>query len=230
MKLEIFKYGKHQYEYYLVFEDRKTISLRVKPNLKIILKCPNNYSDDKIEKFLIKKWNWLEKQLKDLRRFNKAKKEKEYVSGESFLYLGRQYKLVVEKSENNEVFFKSGVITLKSSDFNKNKDILNKWYEERAKEVFKERYNKMLKKFNYDFIPELSLRKMEKRWGSFLSKKKVLLNPKLIKAHKDCIDYVIIHELCHMRHQNHSPAFYKFLESKIYNWKKIQEKLEIRFL
>ncbi len=87
----------------------------------------------------------------------------------------------------------------------------------------------MLKKFNYDFAPELSLRKMQKRWGSFLTKKKVLLNPELIKASKECIDYVIIHELCHMKHQDHSAAYYRFLSSKYPNWKGIKDQLELRF-
>jgi predicted metal-dependent hydrolase len=230
MEQETFKYGDYKYKYYLVYEDRKTISLTVKPNLSIIVKCPHTYSEDKIEKFLKRKWNWLQKQLKDLKRFNKNKKEKEYISGESFLYLGRQYKLVVKKSEKNRVHFQSGRIILESLDVSKNKKILNEWYEKRAEQVFKERYRQMLKKFNYEFVPELALRKMEKRWGSFLTKKKVLLNPELIKAHKECIDYVIIHELCHMKHQNHSTNFYKLLESKVPHWKKVKEKLELRFL
>ena len=88
----------------------------------------------------------------------------------------------------------------------------------------------MLNKFDYDFVPELALRKMTKRWGSFLSQKKVLLNPKLIKASKECIDYVIIHELCHMKYQNHSKAYYDFLTLKCPNWKQLSDELEIRFV
>lgn len=106
---------------------------------------------------------------------------------------------------------------------------LEKWYLERAEKVFQERYKLMLKKFDYDFIPELATRKMEKRWGSFLAKKKVLLNPELIKASKECIDYVITHELCHMKYLNHSPAYYRFLTSKCFNWKAVKEELELRF-
>jgi predicted metal-dependent hydrolase len=71
---------------------------------------------------------------------------------------------------------------------------------------------------------------MEKRWGSFLVKKKILLNPELIKASKECIDYVITHELCHMKYQNHGAAYYRFLSSKCPNWEELKERLELRFL
>ncbi|MDH3324323.1 MAG: M48 family metallopeptidase, partial [Candidatus Peregrinibacteria bacterium] len=182
MDIQIFQYGDYKYEYYLVYEDRKTIRLTVNPNLKIILQCPLSYTEEKIEKFLKRKWNWLEKQIKDLKRFQRNKKDKEYISGESFLYLGRQYKLVVKEADKDNVHFESGKIIIKTSNSNKNKTLLKNWYEKRAEKVFKERYKQMLKKFNYNFTPDLALRKMEKRWGSFLTKKKVLLNPELIKA------------------------------------------------
>lgn len=71
---------------------------------------------------------------------------------------------------------------------------------------------------------------MSKRWGSFLNNKKIILNPKLIQASKECIDYVITHELCHMKYRNHDTKFYKALKNKISNWGEIKEKLELRFL
>jgi predicted metal-dependent hydrolase len=87
-----------------------------------------------------------------------------------------------------------------------------------------------MKKFNYDFTPDLVIRKMQKRWGSYLSNKKIILNPLLIRASKDCIDYVIVHELCHMKHKNHNENFFKLQESIIFNWREVKEKLELRFL
>ncbi|QQS58754.1 DUF45 domain-containing protein [Candidatus Peregrinibacteria bacterium] len=115
------------------------------------------------------------------------------------------------------------------NDSEKNEELIESWYEKRAKLIFFERYRQMLKKFDYDFAPELALRKMPKRWGSFLSKKKVLLNPELVKASKECIDYVITHELCHMKYQNHSKEYYRFLTSKCPNWKSIKDQLELKF-
>ncbi len=228
-----FHYGDYKYQYYLVREERKTLRLTVYPNLKIVLYVPNGHPEDKIINFLTRKCGWITAQVKDIKRLQRSNKNKEYISGESLLYLGRQYKLVVEKSDQDQVYFESGKIILHTigsvTDSHRNKELLDKWYEERAQSIFEERYRQMLKKFNYDFTPELSIRKMPKRWGSFLTKKKVLLNPELIKASKECIDYVITHELCHMKYQNHSPEYYRFLTSRCHNWKVIKEQLELRF-
>ena len=234
MNLKIFTYGDYRYRYHLFRQERKTVSLTVQPNLNIILRCPCDYPEKKIEEFLKRKWNWLEAQIRDLKKFQRKTEGKEYISGESFIYLGRQYRLLVEESRIDNVGLEKGRIIIKTTEEKSNKaynqKLIQKWYERKAGEVLEERYCYVLKKFNYEFRPELALRKMEKRWGSFLAKKKILLNPELIKASKECIDYVITHELCHMRYQNHSKLYYKFLVAHCPNWKELKEKLELRFL
>lgn len=234
MKINTFKYGQYSYEYYLAFQDRKTIALTVQPSLNIILKCPIGYDVDKIDKFLKRKWLWLEKQVQYFKKYKKKVAQKEYVSGESFLYLGRQYKLLVKVGEAPQVKLEKGSITLFTTgcaqDLSANKKILEKWFEQRTKSVFTARLDEMVKNFNDGRIPELITRKMPKRWGSYLSNKKIILNPLLIRASKDCIDYVIVHELCHMRHKNHNKNFFKLQESVVPNWKEVKEKLELRFL
>ena len=235
MTKQIFTYGNYSYEYFLIKQSRKTVSLTVQPSLKIILKCPSDYKDEKIQKFLENKWRWMEKQLRYFKKYKKEVLKKEYVSGESFLYLGRQYKLmVVKKAKENRVILKHGrllLFTSKSvSNKNNNKKILQGWYAGRMEKIFTDEYKKVLKIFDYDFEPQLATREMNKRWGSFLNHKKIILNPKLIQASKECIAYVITHELCHMKHKNHDTKFYKALKSKIPNWEEVKEKLELRFL
>lgn len=228
-----FIYGKYSFEIYRIAENRKTVRLTIYPNLKIVLFTPLDFSDEKIDSFLKRKINWINKQLKELKRLKRNGSNKQYISGESLLYLGRQYKLIVEKADIDSVSFKHGRIivnTTKSvTDSQTNQILLDHWYLKQSERVLKERYNLMLKKFAYTFTPELSIRKMSKRWGSFLAKRKILLNPELIKAHKECIDYVIIHELCHMKHNNHSAAYYRFLTLKCPNWRSLKEQLELRF-
>ncbi len=67
---------------------------------------------------------------------------------------------------------------------------------------------------------------MNKRWGSFIGKRRIILNPRLISASKECIDYVITHELCHMRYKNHNKVFYNYLKSKMPDWEKRKDRLE----
>jgi predicted metal-dependent hydrolase len=141
---------------------------------------------------------------------------------------------LARKGTVDEVKLKYGKIMLITtgsvSDKGKNKKILNGWYSSRAEIIFKEQYKKVLKNFSYDSEPILVIRKMNKRWGSYLKEKKIFLNSVLIQAPKECIDYVITHELCHMKYKKHDKSFYDLLKSKINNWEEVKEKLELRFL
>ena len=232
MKKQTFTYGNYSYEYFLVRQARRSISLTVDPSLKIVLKCPVDCDQERIQKFLKKKWRWLEKQINYFKKYKKTSRDKEYVSGESFLYLGRQYKLSVKKAKQDSISLKYGrlqLLTTKNVDNKRyNKKLLEDWYFKRTEEIFAKEYRKVLKNFDYDFEPKLSIRKMSRRWGSFLNGKKIILNPKLIQAPKECIGYVITHELCHMKYKNHDKRFYNLLKGKIDNWEEIKERLELR--
>jgi predicted metal-dependent hydrolase len=234
MKQKTFKFGQYSYDYYLVEQERKTVALTVQPSLNIILKCPLKYEEDKIERFLKKKWFWMEKQMKYFKKYKKNITKKEYVSGESFLYLGRQYKLLVKIAAKERVGLEKGKITIYTTKSTKNgteiKKVLDKWFAERTKFIFHARLKKVIKKFDYDFVPEIIIRKMQKRWGSYMVNKKIVLNPLLIRASTDCIDYVIVHELCHIKYKQHDKSFYKLQEKILPNWKDVKEKLELRFL
>ncbi len=228
---EVFTYGRYKYEYIKIKEDRKTLRLTVQPDLKIVLYVPTEANEDRIEDFLKRKWKWLEKQLSFFEKYQRKTYKKEYVSGENFLYLGRQYKLKVHKGQKKEVKLTKGVLNLSTvgdvRNKSMNKQILEDWYEKRREIKFPERYEQILNNFNYDFVPKLTVRKMKKRWGSFLTGKKIILNPELVRAPTECIDYVITHELCHMKYKRHSSDFYDFLELKMPDWERIKERLEL---
>ena len=107
--------------------------------------------------------------------------------------------------------------------------MLSKWYLEKAKIQFNESLNRCWQKFNkFNFSkPKIYIRQMQRRWGSLSDKGTMTININLIRAPKDCIDYVVTHELCHLKYHNHSQAFYKLVASVIHDWKKIKQKLEL---
>lgn len=226
-----FVFGTFVYEYQLIKQDRKTLSLIVTPDLRIILKCPQQADAERIESFLQKKWFWLEKQLSFFKKYQRKIYEKEYISGEGFLYLGRQYKLVVKRGKEDLVSLSHGQLTIYTtklvSDSRHNKKIIDNWLTDKINTIFQERLKEMFARFDYKIMPALAIREMQKRWGSFLNKEKILLNPKLIHVSKDCIDYVIVHELCHLKYKNHNARFWKLLTEKYPRWEKIKDKLEI---
>ena len=225
-----FIFGTFIYEYQLIKQDRKTLSLTVTPDLRIIVKCPHKADSERIDTFLQKKWFWLEKQLSFFKKYQRKTYEKEYVSGEGYLYLGRQYKLTVRKGKEDSVSLTRGQLILLTTklvtDGKYNKKLIDKWFAEKVDLIFQDRFTEMLSLFDFKTTPKLSIREMKKRWGSFLNQDKIFLNPKLIHTSKDCIDYVIVHELCHMKHKNHDKRFYDFLDQKFPKWEKVKEKLE----
>ncbi|MFW5703760.1 MAG: M48 family metallopeptidase [Patescibacteria group bacterium] len=237
-----FMYGTHRYNYYLIREHRKSISLTVKPDKTLLVKCPEHATEDRINEFLKRKWKWLDTKIQFFDSF--ACKEKpngrlehgtEYVSGESLLYLGRQYKLIVEHSEENKVVVEPGRIIVKTLHHHdkvvqsvKVRNVLKMWYHKQTRKIFHERFKLMLKRFELDYMPQLRIMPMTRRWGSFVSDSKIILNSSLIYAHKECIDYVIVHELCHLRYKNHSKYFWALLDAKYPSWKKVKERLEKR--
>lgn len=225
-----FIFGSYVYHYDLVMQDRKSLSLTVTPDLQICVKCPHKADEDRLETFLKRKWFWLEKQLSFFRKYQRKIYQKEYISGEGFLYLGKQYKLLVKRASEDKVSMTKGLLmvhTTKSvQDGKHTKKLIDAWYREKTEKVFSDRFNEMKSKFDYKKMPDLAIREMQKRWGSFLENGKVVLNPKLIHTSRDCIDYVIVHELCHVKYKNHNKLFYTFLKKKYPKWEKVKEKLE----
>ena len=230
MKIRDFNYGNYSYRYELIPQDRKTLSLTVRPDMGIVVKCPEYAQEDRINDFLKRKWTWLNKQLQFFANFQRVLYKREYVAGESLRYLGRQYKLIVKKGRHDQVSLLKGqlIVSTKKSvtDGAYNKSLIEGWYQEKAKAVFKEIYIDALQRFDYNDQPELLLRQMKKRWGSFTGNKRIILNPQLISASKECIDYVITHELCHMKYKNHDKVFFRYLKSKMPDWQKRKDRLE----
>lgn len=230
---QTFNYGAYSYEYYIEFSDRKSLSLIVRPDLRIIARVPNGATLDEIEQFLAKKWRWFDKRLTEFKKYYKKSFERQYLAGESYYYLGRQYMLIIEKASNDMVKLERGKLriytTRNETNGNHNKMLLEAWFDRRRSVIFKQEYILALKLFGYDKIPQLRIRAMSKRWGSYTADNKVSLNPKLINAPREAIFYVCVHELCHVVNKKHDEAFYLEMTKRLPAWRQTKERLEIRF-
>ena len=222
------QFGSVEIEYVLDFKDRKNLTIKVYPDCIVKITAPYETPLEKIEQHIKKKAPWIIKQQREFLSYQPFTTERIYVNGETHLYLGRQYKVRVETDSRNEVKLFRGRITVLCKNDNNVKEILSKWYREKAFVHFEEILNKVFPLFKKHKItkPELYIRSMEKRWGSCTPNGKIILNPELIKAPKGSIEYVIVHELCHLVHHNHTKAFYNLQEFMMPDWKKWKEKLE----
>lgn len=223
-------FGSQTIDYLLTYADRKTLGITVHPDLKITVKAPDSAVFEEIEKRIQKKSPWIIKQLDYFESFLPRTPERKYVSGETHRYLGKQYRLKVIESEDEQVKMKAGYIQvfLPYKFPQEVKRLLTKWYYNHAKNKLTERYEQAKTKFKkYDIEPEsLRFMRMKTRWGSCSKRHSIVLNPELIKAPLRCIDYVIIHEMCHIRHHDHGKDFYQLLDIMMPDWKRWKDKLE----
>lgn len=212
----------------IVKKDIKNMYLSVTPDCSVILKAPIDTPDSFIESFLKKKESWIEKQVTHFKSIGVTNTEKRYVSGESFKYLGKNYRLKVHKSFEERVSLYRGYIHLyvaDNEDIVRKKQLIENWYNVKSKEklfeIFIENYSKVTNN-----IPNFAVRKMKKRWGSCnFEKNKIILNEKLIEKPKYCIEYVVFHELAHLKHPNHSREFYNYLTYLLPDWEFRRERL-----
>ena len=218
--------------YELYYTDRKTLGIKVYPDTSVKVFAPIDTDLPIIEQLLKAKRKWIEKQQRSFQSYLPATPARQYIGGESFLYLGKQYMLKIEPSTAEEVKLYQGRLVVKTvnPEATHIKKLLQQWYIARATILFNKLFEEqfcLFKRFRLE-KPILQIKKMEKRWGSCTPQQKIILNTELIKAPIVCINYVILHELCHLVHHNHSQAFYQLLESFMPDWQKYKQLLETR--
>lgn len=226
-------YGNKKIYFELERKNVKNINLTIKPDMSIGVSANDNVPLDYIKDFVKKKGPWILKNINYFKKFEpEIKQEREYVSGESVKYLGKQYRLRVRQSSIETVKYFRGYIYLyvkDTNDFKRKEKLFNKWLDEKAIKHFNESLDRMYPLIkNYDIPePQIKIREMKARWGSCHRQNKViLLNLELIKAPKYCIDYVVMHELIHFIYKNHDVNFYTLLTTLMPDWEKRKEILD----
>lgn len=230
MKIEKITYGSKNIEFELTYSERKTLGITVNPDLSVQVKAPENADRETIFKKVEKRASWILEQKRFFLEFEPRKIDYLYKSGESHYYLGRQYVLKIETGKAEEVFYQGRYLVVETRDKSKNniKKLMDIWYRKRAKIKFAEYAEPLIERFKkYKVEPnKIYIQNMKTRWGSCSAKGNIVLNPELIKAPKPCIEYVIIHELCHLVHRNHTQAFFALQQREMPDWEKWKNKLE----
>ena len=219
-------FGNSIIEFSIARKNVKNINLNIKPNMKVEVSANERVPLNYIYDFVKKKGPWI---LKNVQKFKDVqpyeRREREYVSGESFQYLGKQYRLRVRKTgERETVKYFRGFIYMYVQDpscFKTKAKLMDEWYREKAHKIFQESLDRLyplLRKYGVN-KPTIDFRVMKARWGSALiDANTILLNFELIKAPKNAIDYVILHELIHFKYNDHSENFYNLLYSLMPDW------------
>jgi predicted metal-dependent hydrolase len=225
-------YGKQSIDFVVLRRKRTTLEIAVEPDATVVVVAPLAASLEAITEKVRKRASWVRRQQQFFLQFVPRTPPRNYVSGETHLYLGRQYRLKVIASEAPGVKLWRGFISVQSEKpkrFDVTRDLMNSWYRNRAYVKFTERLEINLARFpNPEKLrPKgLIVRQLRQRWGSMSPGHRMLLNQRLIQAPLGSIDYVITHELCHVAAPNHGPAFFRLLNRVLPDWQSRKQRLE----
>lgn len=218
--------------YTLRRKDVKNFNLRITPYSVVLVSVPTVASAEEADAFVIRKKNYINKVLGEIRSLGEKEGQRQYISGESFRLEGKNLRLKVLQANKNSIESDGVFLILRVKDINdvntKSK-LVSKFFDDTTRSVMNEvlgKYYEIFQKYDVD-KPSLKIRTMSTRWGSCSTNKGVItLNSRLIEAPLNCIEYVVMHELCHMIHPNHSKQFYAFLSMQMPDWKERKESLD----
>lgn len=224
---------KGEINYCLERKEVKNLNLRIRKDGKVFVSANNDVPLEEIDEFVRSKSDYVLASVKKFEEMAQCRPQpKQYVSGESFYIQGRALRLKVSNADKDRVNTDGVYIFLEvkdPDDFDRKHKLISRFLNRQCKLVFEEVIDELypaFKKYGVD-KPMLKIRDMETRWGSCLAKKGIItLNKRLLEAPRNCIEYVVMHELCHFIQPNHSKHFYSFLTMLMPDWKERKVLLE----
>jgi len=207
------------------------VAIHVEPDARVLVDAPDTALLADVLAAVKKRARWISQHVGAAKARLAHVLPREYVSGESLHYLGRRYRLkvIINAAVNAEARMRGAFITVTTPEHTPTsiRTVLDAWYRLRAREVFTDRLAAVASPLRWvTRLPPTRLQFMTVQWGSCSPSGRITLNPLLVKAPRECIDYVLLHELCHLLHHNHSPKFYRTLDRHMPNWRVVKERLD----
>ena len=204
----------------------KNLNLRIHKDCMVYVSASPNFPVEKIDAFVVNKGGYIcsvQRKFREMAQY--SPQPKQYVSGESFYFLGKGIRLKVERGIRNTISSDGVYLYLcvrEPNDFFQKQKIVTRYFDQQCRAIFSEIIAEtypIFQKYGVP-MPTLRIRDMQTRWGSCLAPKGVItLNKRLLEAPRNCIEYVVMHEFCHFIHPNHSKHFYGFLTMLMPDWK-----------
>lgn len=230
---QILQYGDQRIPYQVMFSTHKhgKLSIHVLPTGMVCVEAPPGTPLGEIKHAVTRRARWVSGHMRSAGAHRVHLPPREYVSGESHLYLGRRYLLKVRQSDSDEpsVSLYQGRfrVIARERDPDLIGSMMAAWYRQRARVIFAERLDLVSSRLRWlDEVPRWKLLVMKRQWGSCSPAGILSLNPHLIKASPVCIDYVLLHELCHLKLHNHSKGFYRLLKRHMPDWRIVKSRLD----
>ncbi|RPD43766.1 M48 family peptidase [Hymenobacter sediminis] len=217
---------------------RKSLALTVYPNGQLAVVAPLEATAEQVASAVLRRAGWVLRQQEQAQlqqHYAPSPSPRRYLSGESYLFLGRQYRLRIVSATRPAVHLHSNYLQVSTptpDDATAIKRLVERWYRKQAREQLTKSFEGILRRlppilFNPADLPRLRILRMPNRWGSCAtSTGTVQLNPDLVKTPVPCIEYVIIHELAHLRVRRHSQEFYDLQSRLMPDWQIWEKRLQ----
>ena len=203
-------------EYEVKYSKRKTLGLSVERDTSIIVRVPEGTHPERIEEFVERKKLWIKDKQSHPQKSRPPRPIKEFVSGESILYLGKSYRLQIEDSDERRVEMDGKFLVCGPKNTNLKREFRS-WFVEQAKQIVPDRAGLYAGRMGvrYEAVKILD---MKYRWGSCTPARNLTFNWRLIKAPMHVVDYVVVHELAHLLEHNHSKLFWQHVKTQTPNF------------
>lgn len=218
-----FMHKNREIKFNIIYRKRKTMSLEIKRDGIINVIAPNGLDKTFIVDKVKNKSDWIIKKLDEIEVLNNNRYIRSYESGDIFLYLGNEYilEVLVDKSTiGTSVSLEDNKLIVRSNSNNKDviQRALKNWYTDETLGIVKERIN-YYNPFFEDTVTSIKIKDQKSRWASCTYKNEILFNLRCSMMPIQIIDYIVVHEMCHMEHRNHSKDFYLAVERILPDYK-----------
>jgi predicted metal-dependent hydrolase len=210
---------------------RRTVGIYVEPNRRVTVLAPTAADTDSVERILRRRLPWIRRQRREIEALPPPSPPRQWVNGETHRYLGRQYRLKVVVGTERSVKLVGGhfVVTIpEPTDRAAVRRLMDGWYRARARQQVMERAARLLKSTTWlelTELPPIAIKALTHRWGSTTKAGRITFTVDVVKLPAACLDYVIAHELVHLKIPNHSPAYWRMLGRVMPDWERWRDKL-----
>lgn len=212
--------------YTLTTSNRKTLSIYIERDGQISVLAPQDFTHEKIEEVLEQKRGWIYKSLAEWEDLNATRVKREYVNGEGFLYLGRTYRLQIVEEQDKPLILKNGYFNLRRQALPKAEDVFKEFYRQKGNKKLRERVSLYENKLGVK-AHEVRMLELKNRWASCSEKGNLNFHWKCMMAPLTVLDYVVVHELVHLLHKNHTTAFWNEVDKLIPDYQERKQWLKV---
>lgn len=195
-------------------ERRKTVSIFIERNGSVKVLAPITASDEKVEAAVKSKEYQIFSKIAKWKELNQGKVTREFVNGQSFLYLGRNYRLKLTENQDVPLKISGGFFHFDKAYLSKAEKVFKDFYRDKAQKKIQERLKLIEDKFAHK-PTSIKVLELQNRWASWTPNNGLNFHWKCIMAPVSVLDYIIIHEMVHLKHPNHSSEFWNELDKKM---------------